>query len=400
MKAVILAAGEGIRLRPLTISKPKIMLPVANKPIIQYLIEALSLNGIREIIIVIGYKKERIMSYFGDGDKFGVKIDYVQQNKQIGTAHALKQAEEFIDDDFIVLPGDNLLDESAISNLMNEKDNAILISESVMPSQYGVVNIENDIIKNIKEIPIETVSNLVSTGTYKFSKDIFGEIDEIMEEDKFDLTSAARKMINKGITLKGVRTQGWIDIIYPWNLLSANALILPNANVGISGKIERYVKLKRNVNIGKDTVIRSNTYIVGPVVIGRGCEIGPNVCIFPSTSIGDNVKISPFTEIKNSIIMDDVNIDTHSMISGSVIGDGTVIGSHFTVECGKSFLDFDAIPMKNDELIEVDKIGAIIGEDSRIGNHVVIGKNIIGANTKISSFKNIHKNIPNNSIVV
>lgn len=397
MKAVILSAGEGTRLRPLTISKPKVMLPLANKPIMRYLIEALSKNGVRDIIVVVGYKKERIMSYFGDGDKFGVKIEYVEQNKQIGTAHALKQAEEFIDNDFLVLPGDNLLDAKAISRLMNEKGNALLITESVMPSQYGVVHIENEKIVHIKEKPKETISNLISTGTYKFTKNVFLEIDEAMEEEKYDLTNTARKMIEKGNVIKCVRTESWIDIVYPWDMLSANALILPNADVGIAGKIERNVRIKANVKIGKDSIIRANSYITGPIVIGKGCEIGPNVCIFPSTSIGDNVKISPFTEIRNSIIMDDVSIGTNSMISGSVLGEGTIVGSHFTVESGRGFLEFDAI--KN-EVLEVEKLGAIIGEDTRIGNHVVVGKNIIGSNCKIDSLKIIHKNIPNNSIVV
>ena len=298
------------------------------------------------------------------------------------------------------MPGDNLLDKDAIAGLIKEDGNVLLISESVMPSQYGVVNIEDEKIITIKEKPKETVSNLISTGTYRFNKNVFNEIDELMVEDKYDLTNTARKMINKGIVIKTVRTESWIDIVYPWNLLSINNLILPNADVGIGGKIERNVKIKRNVKIGKDSILRSNTYIVGPVVIGKGCEIGPNVCIFPSTCIGDNVKISPFSEIKNTIIMDDVSIGTNSMVSGSVIGEGTIIGSHFTVESGKGFLDFDAIPSNNETPLEVEKLGAIIGEDCRIGNHVVLGKNIIGANCKISSLKIIDKNIPNNSIVV
>lgn len=400
MKAVILAAGEGTRLRPLTISKPKVMLPVANKPIINYLVEALYKNGIKEIVIVVGYKKERIMSYFGDGDKFGVKITYTHQQKQIGTAHALKQAEDFIDEDFLVLPGDNLLDEEAIAKLMQEDKNAIIITDSMMPSQYGVVEIEEGIIKNIKEKPKEVVSNLISTGTYKFTKYIFNEINELVEEDKYDLTNAVRRMIKKENKIKEVRTENWIDIVYPWDLLSANALILPKADIGLSGKIEGNVKIKGNVKIGKDSIIRSNSYIVGPVVIGKGCEIGPNVCVFPSTSIGDNVKISPFSEIKNTIIMDDVSIGTGSMILGSVFGEGTIVGSHFTIESGKTFLNFKTIQSSNELPLEIEKLGAIIGEDCRIGNHVVVGKNIIGSNSKISSLKIIQKNIPNNSIVV
>ena len=173
MKAVILAAGEGTRLRPFTVSKPKVMIPIANHPIMEYAIEALSQNGVKDIVIVVGYRKESIMSYFEEGRRFGVDIEYVNQQKPLGTAHALLQAEKEIDSDFLVLPGDNLIDPKEVSNLMeSESQNSLLIAESDIPSKYGVVFMEKGIVTKIVEKPMENLSALISTGIYRFTPEV------------------------------------------------------------------------------------------------------------------------------------------------------------------------------------------------------------------------------------
>ena len=158
MKAVILAAGEGKRLRPFTETMPKVMLPVGNKPILEHVIDAVKKSGIAEIIIVVGYKKEVIMDYFKDYK--GVKITYVQQDKQLGTAHALLQAKKLIKNSFIVLAGDNLIDHKSISKLMNDKSEySLLIKEHPHPSKYGVVFIEKNNLKKIVEKPKEEIGS-------------------------------------------------------------------------------------------------------------------------------------------------------------------------------------------------------------------------------------------------
>ena len=125
MKAIILAAGEGLRCRPLTLTRSKVMLPIANRPILEHVIDSLEKNGINEIILVVGYEKERIMDYFQDGLNFGVKIKYVEQKAQLGTAHAIEQAKKLIDPDdsgFLVLNGDNLVEPKTIADLLNNYD--------------------------------------------------------------------------------------------------------------------------------------------------------------------------------------------------------------------------------------------------------------------------------------
>ena len=396
MKAVILCAGEGLRLRPFTYSEPKVMIPVGNKPIVQYVVEALARNGMREIVMVVGYKKERIMSYFEDGKDFGVDIEYTVQKKQLGTAHALTSARELLRDDFVILPGDNIIDSKAVSDLMAQKKaNSVLITESAQPSKYGVVVLSEGIIKQIVEKPEQNISNLISTGIYHLSPGIFKYIDSNVKDGKYTMTAALQQMaLDENV--HGVFTSGvWSDAIFPWDLLDLNTVALNQAHEKVSGTVEKDVFIKGTVNIGADTVIRSGTYIVGPVSIGSGCDIGPNVCINPSTSIGDNVAVEPFSLIGNSILMSDCALGPHSHVTHSVIGSGVRASSHFTTNVGEAVIEIEG------ELHKVPKIGVLIGEDSVLDSTVTaLPGAVVGAKSRISALKVIRGVIPNESIVV
>lgn len=391
MHAIILAAGEGLRLRPLTISKPKVLLPVANKPILQYVVEALVENKIKDIIMVVGYKKESVMNYFEDGKKFNARIRYVNQDRQIGTAHALLQAKKYARGYGLVLAGDNIIDAKNIALLANKKENLMLIAECALPSKYGVVLLENGKLTDIVEKPEHAKSNLVCTGTYLFSDEIF----RIIEKTKStDIGSAVRHLIErKDISYVRARAM-WADAVYPWDLLKLNAHALTALKSKLNGKIEKNVSLIGNVSVGKDTVIRANSYIVGPVVIGEQCEIGPNVCIFPSTSIGNNVTIQPFSLIKNTIVMSDVRIGASAGISNSIISEGASIGQNFITESDRCYVEL------SDGFHDVSNFGTIVGEDTVIGSSVIVdsGK-IIGAKCKIASRKRILSNIQDSSTV-
>src|ERR1035437_2709258 len=165
-KAVILAAGEGQRLRPFTVTKPKAMLSIAGKPILQYVIESLEQNGIREVVIVVGYHREQIFDYFGTGEQFGVEISYVVQERQLGTAHALAQAKNAVKGEFILLPGDNLIDGETIAKFVANQPDAVLVKAVDNPSRYGIVVADGGLVKSIIEKPVEAESNIINTGIY------------------------------------------------------------------------------------------------------------------------------------------------------------------------------------------------------------------------------------------
>ena len=335
MKAVILAAGEGRRLRPFTETMPKVMLPVANRPILEYVFDAVKNSGIDEIIVVVGYKKEVIMEYFKDYKN--ASITYVVQEKQLGTSHALLQAKNYLSDDFIVLSGDNIIDQTSITKLINSKSvHSILIKEHPHPSKYGVVLVEKNILKEIIEKPKEEIGRFISTGIYKFPYSIFNDIEEFADQGIYDLSSVVQSIIEKSNNISTVTADSWMDIVYPWDLLYVNETMMRGTSASLSGIIEKGVTIKGAVSVGKNTNIYSGCYLVGPIVIGEGCEIGPNTCIFPSTTIGNNSVIHPFCEIRNSIVNNDVHIGSNSYISHSVIARGTRIGHNFTSTSGKS----------------------------------------------------------------
>ena len=394
MKAVVLAAGEGKRLRPFTETVPKVMLSIANKPIIRYVIDALEKTQIDEIIIVVGYKKEVIMEYFKEYKK--TKITFVTQDKQLGTAHALLQAKNKVKGSFIVVPGDNIIDNKSISKLISDKSEyLILIKEHSHPSKYGVVFTEKEKLKKIIEKPKEEIGKFISTGIYKFPKSVFKTIEELSKKGKYSLTENVQEILNKGKNINTILADNWMDIVYPWDLITVNETLISKIGNSKAGTLEKDVVIKGNVNISKDAKIYSGSYIVGPVIIGKGCEIGPNACIFPSTAIGDNTVIYPFTEVRNSVIGRDCHIGSNSFIENSVIGQAVKLKHNFSSTSGKSTTKIE------NEFIELSDIGALVGEDCMIGSHVVIDSGVIvGRKCKIESMKRIRKNIDSNSKVM
>ncbi len=388
-QAVILAAGEGQRLRPFTVTKPKAMLSIAGKPILQYVVESLAQNGIRNIVIVVGYRREQLFDYMGAGEQFGVDIVYIIQERQLGTAHALAQAKDAVEDEFLTLPGDNLIEADTIAQFVAIKPNAVLVKKIDNTARYGVVTTEDGVVKDIVEKPKEAESNIINTGIYAFTKEVFDFIDA-----QLGIPDVLNSMIAQGYAISAQETDGtWLDVVYPWDILSLNDAVLRRMPASLGGTIEAGASVKGLVSIGKDTVIRSNSYIVGPVVIGGNCDIGPNVCILPATSIGDNVAISPFSEIENSVIGGDVNIGPGSIIQDSVIDEGCVIKGHFTACSG------EAEVRVNDEYHSVN-VGAMLGVGCNLGNSVVAQPGVIMGNyCQIQAMKLISGKLPDRSFV-
>ncbi len=395
-QAVILAAGEGKRLRPFTVNKPKAMLSVAGKPILQYVVESLAQNGIRHIVLIVGYRREQIFDYFGSGEQFDVEITYVTQEKQLGTAHALLQAKSLVDSEFMVLSGDKLIEADTISQFVSVKPEAMLVKKMENPFRSSVVKVDEGSVKEAmrwerrasgqgRELGIY----MVNTGIYALTKRIFKLV-----EGEQNIPIVLNNMLDQGGKISAIETDGiWLDIIYPWDILSLNGAVLRNIQANIGGTIEADVSMKGLVSVGEKTVIKSNSYIVGPVVIGRGCEIGPNVCILPATSVGDNVVISPFTEIENSVIGNDVTIGPSSIIQDSVIDKGCIIMGHFAAIRGEAEVKI------NDEHYPVN-IGAMLGEGCSLGSHVVARPGVIVGNyTQVQALKLVSGQLPDKSLV-
>ncbi len=327
MQAVILAAGEGTRMRPLTYTKPKVMLPVANKPILQHVVENLAKAGIDEVVLVVGYREETVRRYFGD-EFGGVRVRYVRQSRQLGTAHALLSAKHLLDERFMMLNGDAIVFESDLKRLVNE-ENAIAVREVPNPRDFGVVELEDGLVRQIIEKPEKPPSNLINAGIYVFTREIVDHLKKtpLSVRGEYEITDSITMAIADGMRFRAVRIDEWIDVGYPWDLLKANEALLSGIERDIRGEVEDGAVVKGNVVVGEGTVIMAGSYIVGPVVIGKNCRIGPNCYIRPYTSIGDNCHVGNAVEVKNSIIMSNTNIPHLNYIGDSVIGENCNLGA-------------------------------------------------------------------------
>jgi UDP-N-acetylglucosamine diphosphorylase/glucosamine-1-phosphate N-acetyltransferase len=388
-QAIILAGGEGQRLKPFTSLRPKVMLSIANKPILRYVIEALAQAGLRHIVLVVGYRREEIQDYFGSGKKFGVDINYIVQKTQVGTADALKQAREVAAPRFLVLPGDNIIEADTILPLVTVANNTIVAKHQENISKYGVVIAKNGKVSQIVEKPDMAISYLVNTGIYALNRDIFPFV-----EQEIDLPQAIQTMNDQGHSFTAVETKAlWLDAVYPIDILRLNEVMLAKLPASTGGTIEDGVAAKGKVTIGNGTTIRSGSYFVGPVVIGDNCEIGPSVCIFPATSIGNNVSISPFCQIKNSVIGNEVVIGSNCNIQDSIIAPGCVIGNGLTVRSSE-------VCLAEGQEGPLAKLGALIGDFCEFEDNIVINAGIsLGIRARVKSMKIISENIPEGSLV-
>lgn len=397
MKALILSAGEGTRMRPLTLTKPKTMLPVAGKPIIQHTIEALRECGVKDILLIVGYKEEMVRDYFKDGHKLGVNISYATQTNLEGTANAISYGKDFIEDSLITLNGDIILDEEILSEIIedyeeSDADTLMVLTEVEDPSAFGVVELDGDKIISIVEKPKkeEAPSNLINTGIYIFNKDIFEKIDktEVSPRGEYEITDSLAMQIEDGKYVKGHKTtKEWMDIGKPWELIEINESLLNDIKGEIKGIVEEGATIHGEVFLDEGSLIRSGVYIKGPVYIGKNCDIGPNSYIRGNSYFGDNVHIGNAVEIKNSIIMENTNVSHLSYVGDSVLGSNCNIAAGTNI----ANLRFDNKNVKfNIKNKKVDtgrrKLGAIVGDGVKTGINSSLSPGVtVGTRSTIGS---------------
>ncbi len=367
MYAVILAAGRSTRTYPLTLTRPKALLPVANRPILEW--NLLSLSGLVDrAVIVVGYMKDMIMERFGSSFE-GIKIEYAEQGEQLGTAHALLSAENFVSGRFLVMMGDDLYERSLLEECLRQE--LCVAAEKVEnPSAFGVWVEKDGMVSGFAEKPKQFVSDLANTGLYNLDNRIFDEIRKLekTERGEYELNEAVNSLASSGDVLIMHSRGRWRPVGYPWDVLNANEWLLERIEFGVEGEIEDGTVLKGNVSVGKGTLVKSGAYIEGPAVIGENSVIGPNCYIRGSTSIGSGCRVGNGVEIKNSVIMDGAKVNHLSYIGDSVIGCGVNIGGGTLTanlrHDGKNIMCF----VKGEKLdTGRRKFGAVIGDGAKTG---------------------------------
>lgn len=334
MKAIVLCAGKGTRLQPITFSIPKPVIPLANQPMIFHIIKKLVNLNITEIGLIVGYKQEIIREVVGNGSQLGAKIEYIVQNEQKGLAHAVKMAQAFVGSEpFLVFLGDNIFEDD-LTNLIKrykiEKPNSIIMLKEVDdPKRFGVAIIENDRLLKVIEKPKEPPSNLAIIGVYIFDKTVFSAIDKLKPSwrGEYEITDAIQGLIDTNLIVKQEILQGkWLDTGKPKEILEANQFLLKKFKGWyIYGNLDENSEIENSIYIGKNSKIE-NSKIIGPVVIGEDCIV-TNSHLFPNTCIESNSKINN-ANIENSIVMKKCDIsNVKGKISDSIIGENVVISN-------------------------------------------------------------------------
>ncbi len=372
MQAIILAAGSSTRCYPLTLTRPKALLKVANKPIMEHTLQALKVI-VNEVIIVVNYKAEMIKQAFKNSCA-GLKLTYFKQQGTRGTGDALLQVSKLIKQDFILLYSDDIYTCEDLKQLVKNKAGC-LITKVSNPENYGVVQLENSYVKRIIEKPEQPPTKIVTTGAYKLPKSFTSYLKNLKpsKRNELELTDAINRFCKEN-KLKAVEVKsGWVPVSYPWQILNANEFLLERLKQERKGVVERGAVVKGKLLLSEGSIIKSGAYLEGNIAIGKNTIIGPNCYIRGSTSIGNNCKVGNAVEVKNSVIMDNSKLPHLSYVGDSVIGYNVNLGAGTLI----ANLRHDGANVKTmikSKLVDTGrrKFGSVIADNVQMGINTMI----------------------------
>jgi glucose-1-phosphate thymidylyltransferase len=381
MKVAILAAGEGNRLRPLTNRRPKPMVPVANRPILEYVVEAVADAGIEEIVLIVGYERDRIQTHFGDGDEWGVDIEYVRQTPQLGTGHAVQQVEAAMDGDFLVCNGDRIIESGLIERAAAEPTAApdVAVTRVSTPGRYGVVEIDGDRVVGIDEKPEgEPTSEIINAGVYRFSPDVFEAIKRTDPAPSGETTLPGTiDTLAAETTVTPIRYRGaWMDVSQLWDLLSANDVILDRYDCSSGGDID------------------PTAAVADRVCTNRDAAVGPNATLRGGTTLGANVTVEANAVVANSVVMQDATIGAGAVITDCIVGENATIGANTTVSGGHARV------IVQGTVYDDVRLGGVVGDNAEVGGNVTIeAGSVVGDDVSVADSAVIDGRIDPNTVV-
>ena len=409
----MLAAGRGVRLQPLTLTKPKCLLPVGGKPLISLTVESLAKSGVKKALIILSQQKEKVSKVISKIKR--LRVAYRTDPNPQGTGGSLSLAEKFVGgEDFLLVYGDLYFSEALLAKFVSEslktfggKTKATMgVVEAETPQHYGVAIVDGKgKLLRIEEKPEKTESSLINAGIYLLNPEIFSLLDRLRPSPRgeLELTEALNILAaEKAVQTVRLPRGEWVDIGRPWDLLEANRLRLKEVKGRVEGQVESNVVLRGEVVVEEGALIRFGSYIEGPAFIGSGSEIGPYARIRAYTSIGRNVRVGSFCEVKSSIVMDGTRIPHLCYVGDSIVGEncnfgaGTLIGN----------LRLDEKPVKiTVKGVRVSsglrKLGAIVGDEVRTAINVSIMPGVkIGPRSWIGPVTAVSKDVPPDTMVL
>ncbi|AGB38982.1 sugar phosphate nucleotidyltransferase [Natronococcus occultus] len=348
--AVVLAAGEGKRLRPLTTHRPKPMLPAATKPILEHVFDALIDAGVTDITVVVGYRRTRVQSEFGPSYR-DVPLTYVTQGKQLGSGHALLAAEQAVEGSTLVVNGDQLIDSRIIRDVVEAHDGestaaTLGLVRRADVTRYGGVLLEDGEVTEIVENPRDDRSYRLNAGVYAFEPAIFEAIRESEPRaGEQSLVDGIDTLLEDGTRVQGVVSEGtWIDATYPWDLLRIADDLLE------AGEGRR---------IADSASVHESATVIEPVVIDDDCVVGPGAVVGPNVCLGENATVGSNVTLERSVVDTDTRVDNGATVRDCVTGRGVEIGPNSTVVGGPGDVEI------GDRIHRETSLGAVLADHVR-----------------------------------
>ena len=411
MRCVVLAAGKGTRLSPLCETRPKPLIPIGGRPILEHLLLALRENDIHDVLVVVGYLAESIKSRFKDGSHLGIRVQYARQRRLLGTADALATSKNFVQkDDFLVVNGDMFVSPEAIRPLLDSDyvhENVIAIARVDNVEDYGVVLLKEDRVERLAEKPTGRMSSpWVNAGIYRMNETALDFLRDVpySPRGELELTDVFNALINLDhrILAAKIDARDWMDIGRPHDLLEANERALEGIDRKIDGKLERGTHLHGPIILARGAKVRSGAYIEGPVYIGEESDIGPNCHLRPYTSLGRETRVGNACEIKNSNIFGQSHIGHLSYVGDSILGEGCNLGAG-TVTANLRFDDSNVKVRIKSKLCDTGrrKFGVVMGDGVKTGVNVSTMPGIkIGHNSWIGPNATVTRDVEPNTLMI
>lgn len=372
---VVLAAGEGTRLRPMTANRPKTMLRAADRPILEHVLDVLVECGIERLCLVVGYRRERVQEHFGHEYR-EVPITYVHQRKQLGSAHALRRAEAAVEGPMLVLNGDRVIDERIVGDVLAEFDGTptLAVLEHPTPGEYGAVRVSDGLLDEFVEKPDIDDFRLINAGVYAFEASVFNAID------RTDRRGGEHRMSDVIGTLMGdgdvtaVETDGlWADATYPWDLLFLMRELFRRGRVSDPAGDD-------GVWVAENARIHSDATLQPPVVVGPDSEVAAGAVLGPNVAVGYNGTIGSNATLENTLLDGDCRVGAGTTMIDCVVGEGAEIGAGSVSPGGPGDVRV------GDTVFEGQRLGAVIADRVTVGGGVTFAPGtLVGANVRIGS---------------
>jgi glucose-1-phosphate thymidylyltransferase len=371
---VVLAAGEGTRLRPMTANRPKPMLPAAGRPILEHVLDVLVDCGLEEICLVVGYRRERIQEHFGHSYR-GAPITYVHQGKQLGSAHALQQADGEAEGPMLVLNGDRVIDERIVDDVLDGFEGAPTLSvlEHPTPSEYGVVEVSGDRLVEFVEKPEAGDFRLINAGVYAFGSSVFEAIARTERRaGELRLSDVIGTLMDDG-TVNAVRTDGlWADATYPWDLLFLTRELLRRGRV-------THPERDSGVRVAESARVHPDATLQPPVVVGADSEVAAGAVLGPNVAVGYNATIGANATLRDVLLDSDCRIEAGTTLLDCVVGEAVDIGAGTVAPGGPGDVRV------GETVFEDQQLGAVLADRASIGGGVTLAPGtLVGANVDIA----------------